>query len=716
VLRAIGTAIRPGGRRDLLLAVSLFAAALLAYFPALNGGRLLDDDLHITKPELQSIGGLGRIWFDVGATQQYYPVVHTAFWVEHRLWGDAAAGYHLINVLLHAGAAGLVVVLMRRLRLPGAWLAAFLFALHPVCVESVAWIAEQKNTLSTVLALGAALAYLRFDQQRHRSHYWLALGLFALALLSKTAVVTLPVTLLVVFWWQRSHLGWHRDVRPLLPWFALAGAVGLITLSVERRLLVGIRADFALTLAERVLVAGRAFWFYLGKLVWPAGLTFFYPRWAVNTAAAWQYLYPLAAATLAAGLWIMARRRRGPLAAFLCFAGTLVPVLGFFNVEWFVFSYVADHLQYLASLGFIIPLAAVLTMGAERTPAATRRVASAGAGVLLATLGVLTWQQCGRYRDPVTFYRTAAVLNPASAMAHNHLGAALAALPGRMPEALAQFELALRLNARSSEVHENIGTALLQDPARRAEAVAHLEAARSLRPDRKSAHDKLAFALSDLPGRRSEAIAECQASLQIDPTDPFVHDALGRVLMQDPRRLEEAEAEFAAALRLKPDFAEAHYHLGKLLAGAPDRAAAAILEYEAALRIQPASAEAHYDLGNLLLRIPGRAPEALDHFAEALRIRPDFAEAHNNLGNALMDIHGRLPEAIAHFEAALRVRPDFAGAENNLGIALASSPGRLPEAVAHFEAALRIDPEFAPARTNLRSAQQLLEQMRGMQP
>jgi tetratricopeptide (TPR) repeat protein len=714
--RVIGISIR-WGWRDLILTVLLFAVALLAYLPALNGGRILDDDLHITKPELQSIGGLGRIWFDVGATQQYYPVLHTAFWVEHRLWGDAVAGYHLINVLWHACAAGLVVLLMRRLRLPGAWLAAFLFALHPVCVESVAWIAEQKNTLSTVFALGAALAYLHFDQQRAWTHYGLALGWFTLALLSKTAVVTLPATLLVVVWWQRSQLAWRRDVRPLLPWFALSGAVGLITLVVERRLLAGIDANFALTLAGRGLLAGRVFWFYLGKLLWPAGLTFFYPRWTVDTAAGWQYLYPLATGALAAGLGFWARWRRGPLAAFLCFAGTLAPVLGFFNVEWFAFSYVADHLQYLAIPGLIVPLAAVLAMGAERLPAVARRLAPVAAAVLVVALGLLTWRQCDRYRDPVTFYRTAVELNPASSVAHNHLGVALAVLPGHMSEAIAQFEVALQIAPRFAEIHENLGTALWPDPARRTEAVTHLETARRLRPDRKSAHDKLAFALADLPGRLPEAIAEYQASLQIDPADPLMHDALGLALSQEPRRRAEAEAEFEAALRLKPDFAAAHVHLGTLLAESPTSAATAILEYEAALRIEPDSAEVHYNFANLLLRVPGHTAEGLDHFAAALRIRPDFAEAHNNLGLVLQEIPGRLLEAIAHFEAALRARPDFALAENNLGIALASSsPGRLREAAAHFAAALRIDPRFVQARNNLDRAQRLLEQMPATQP
>ena len=676
-LRSIGTPTPLDRRRDLLLAGLLLAAAFIAYLPALHGGLILDDDLHITRPELQSLGGLWRIWFDVGATQQYYPVLHTAFWVEHLLWGDAVEGYHRVNVLWHACAACLVVPIMRRLRLRGAWLAAFVFALHPVCVESVAWIAEQKNTLSTFLALGAVLAYLRFDDERHKPHFWLALGLFALALLSKTAVVTLPFAMLVVVWWRRSRLEWRRDVQPMLLWSVLGGAVGLITLTVENRLLADIHADFTLTPVQRVLVAGRAFWFYLVKLAWPANLTFFYPRWAVDPAEGWQYLYPLAAALLGAMLLVLARRRLGPLAAFLCFAAMLAPVLGFLKVEWFVFSYVADHLQYLASLCLIIPLAAALAEGADRAPTFWRRLAPAAACALLAALGALTWSQCGRYRDPVTFYRFAVEFNPGSAVAHNHLGAALAVLPGRMPEAVEQFEIGLRLNPTFAEIHENLGTALMADPARHEEAVEHFETARRLRPDRITAHVKLAFALSGVPGRLPEAIAEYQAAVQIDPKDPSLHDALGLALMQDPRRFAEAQAEFERALRINPDLADAHYHLG-----------------------------------NLLIQDPARTAEALGHFAEALRLRPDFADAHNNLGLALLNIPGRLPEAIAHFEAALRARPDFAQAENNLGTALATA-GRISDAAVHFEAALRLDPGLAQARDNLSQARQLLAQPRG---
>jgi tetratricopeptide (TPR) repeat protein len=689
----------------MLLAALLFAAALIAYFPARNGGLLLDDDLHITRPELQSFGGLLRIWFDVGSTQQYYPALHTAFWVEHRLWGDSVEGYHLANVALHACAAGLVVALMRRLRLPGAWLAAFVFALHPVCVESVAWIAEQKNTLSTVLALGAAVAYLDFDEGRSAPRYWLALGLFAVALLSKTVVLTLPAVLLVVAWWRRGRVDLRRDLRPLLPWLALGGAVSFVTLSVEHGLLSGIGAVFPLGPAERLLLAGRVFWFYLAEIVWPEGLTFFYPKWGVDTAALWQWLYPAAAAALAAWLWVLAGRMRGPLASFLCFAGTLVPVLGFFNVEWFVFSYVADHLQYLSVLCVVLPAAAVLAAGARRLPPRARLLAPALAGLLVAVLGCLTWRQCARYGDPERFYRTAAELNPASAAAHNHLGTVLASEPGRTPEALAQFERALEISPNAPDGEENLATVLLKDPARRQEAVTHLEAAIRLRPNKKSTRDKLAFVLTGIPGRQGDVIAQYEASLQIDPRDPVVHNLLGCALMEDPGRLNEAEAQFEAALSLRADFPEAHNNLGNALRRMQGRLADSVAQFGEALRLRPDFPEAHNGLGLALAQMPGRLDEAVAEFQEALRLKPDFAEAHGNLGLAWMMMPGRLDDAASELRQSLRLRPDSAPAWHVLGMVLARE-GNLREAASAFREELRLAPDNPAAQEALDSVLQ----------
>ena len=219
-----------------LLALVLLLTCI-AYLPAMRGGFIWDDDAHVTRPELRSAHGLYRIWFDVGATQQYYPLLHSAFWLEQKLWGDDPLGYHLVNVLLHCGVVCLVYVVLRRLEMPGALLAAAIFAVHPVEVESVAWITEQKNTLSAVFYLGAMLAYLRFDEARKASSYWLAIALFALGLATKTVTATLPAALLVIFWWQRGKLSWRSDVRPLVPFFVLGAVAGVFTAWVERKLI-----------------------------------------------------------------------------------------------------------------------------------------------------------------------------------------------------------------------------------------------------------------------------------------------------------------------------------------------------------------------------------------------------------------------------------------------------------------------------------------------
>jgi hypothetical protein len=305
---------------------------LAVYWPALRGGFIWDDDAHVTRVDLRSLGGLFRIWFEPGATQQYYPLLHSAFWFENKLWGDSPLGYHLVNALLHATAATLFGVLLKRLAVPGAWFAAFLFLLHPVCVESVAWISEQKNTLSLVLYLTAGIAYLRFVEKRTWRNYLLVTLLFIFALLTKTVTATVPAAMLVVGWWQRGRLEWKRDVVPLLPWFAMGAMGGLLTAHFER-VLIGAEGDeFALGFFDRVVLAGRVVWFYFGKLLWPADLIFFYPRWAIDAGVWWQWLFPVAALIFVGALFWWRHRTRGPLASALLFGGSLFPVLGFFNV------------------------------------------------------------------------------------------------------------------------------------------------------------------------------------------------------------------------------------------------------------------------------------------------------------------------------------------------------------------------------------------------
>jgi tetratricopeptide (TPR) repeat protein len=627
----------------------------IAYGPALGGKLVWDDASHVTAPGLQSLHGLWRIWFELGATQQYYPLLHSAFWLEHRIWGSAVLGYHLTNVVLHATSAYLLVMIVRTLRLPGAWLAGLVFALHPVCVEAVAWISEQKSTLSGVFYLAAALTYLNFDRTRSKPKYLLALGLFVLALLSKTVTATLPGALLVLFWWMRGRLQWRRDVLPLLPWFGLAVPAGLLTAWVERAYIGAQGSEYALVLPQRLLLAGRVPWFYAFKTLWPANLIFSYPKWRLDAGDWWQYLFPAALMAVAVIFGLLAARNRGPLAAFLIFSGTLFPVLGFFNVFPFRYSYVADHFEYLAMLGIIVPVSAALMAVVGRIAPGTVAPAAIPA-LLLATLGFLTWQQSGIYRDEETLYRATLSRNPDSYFAHLDLGNLLFKMPGRLPEAVVEFQATLRVKPGSAEAHMNLGNALAEMPGRVPDAVSEFQTALRLKPNYADAHDNLGLVLASISGRRQEAVEEYQTALRIEPNFAEAHLNLGIAYAQMQGRLPDAVAEYQAALRAKPDMAEAHSNLGNALSRMPGRQDDAIAEYRTALRINPDSAMVHFNLGNTLQTL-GRLQDAIPEYQAALRIEPDIAEAHYELAYALAQIPGHLSEAIAECQEMLRIRP-----------------------------------------------------------
>ncbi len=650
---------RPARWKPWVLGGLIVAATLVAYQPAMRGRFVWDDAAHVTRPELRSLDGLYRIWFEPGATQQYYPLLHSAFWVEHRLWGDATLGYHLVNVLLHAAAALLVAMILRRLAVPGAYLAAAIFALHPVHVDSVAWITEQKNTFSAVFYLGALAAYVRFDRTRTARGYLGALGLFVLALLSKTVTATLPGALLVILWWQRGTLSWRRDVLPILPFFVLGAAAGLFSAWVERTLIGAEGADFALTFVQRGLIAGRAVCFYLEKLFWPADLLFIYPRWTMSPAAWTNYLFPAGALVLLAAAWLLRRRSRGPLAGLLFFGGTLFPVLGFFNLYLFLYSFVADHFQYLASLGVIAVVSAGAALLLERWRDWRRAAGVTLCLALLATLGVLTWRQSRMYTDTESLFRRTIEGNPGCWMAYCNLGGVLAE-SGRIPEAIKQYQEALRL-----------------------------------RPNNHQARNNLAVDLARC-GRTQEAFEQYQEALRINPDYPLAHYNLANLLAAS-RRIPEAIQHYQQALRLKPDYPEARYNLGIALAGS-GRNSEAIEEYQKALQLKPDYPEAHVNLGIALTRA-GRTEEAIQHHQEALRLRPDFPEAHNNLGVALAG-SGRMPEAVKQYREALRLKADYVEAYRNLGDALARM-GKPSEAVVQYREALRLQPDRSETRVTL---------------
>lgn len=720
---------RPSLRPWLLLA-GLVLATVIAYQPAWHGGLLWDDDHHLTSAGLRGADGLRRIWLEVGATQQYYPVVHSAFWLMDRVWGANVLGYHLVNITLHALSAWLLAVALGRLRIPGAHLAAFLFALHPVHVESVAWMTELKNTLSGVLYLGAAILYLRFDAERGSRPYVAALTVFVLALLAKSVTATLPAALLVVFWWQRGRLEWTRDVRPLLPFFALGLAAGVTTAWVERTFIGAVGQDFSLSVVDRILVAGRAIWFYVGKLLWPGSLSFNYPRWDLDQTAWWQYVFPVMAVVMTIVLWRLRGRTRAPLAAWLFFTGSLFPALGFVNVYPFRYSFVADHFQYLASLGLLVLAAAAITALIQmmKAPARAEVAVIVVAAILL---GALTWQQSRQYQSARVLYETTLERNPRSWLAHTNLAAlALKEVPPDLDRARMHVDASLALNPANDVAHNNRGVILQRLGDFSGAAIAHREAVR-LTPRSVEARTNLGVDLAAL-GRNDEAIAEYREAIRLDPTAAGPHHNLS-VLLLRAGRADEALLEAAEAVRLDPDYAEAQDNMGTALQQ-QGRFNDAIAAYRAAVRLQPENGAVFSNLGAALvaagrpdeavaalqeaarllpdgrtvdnlgrvLFMQGRLADAEAAFREAVRLAPGHGPGYEHLA-AVLQQQGRLPEAIAAYRQALAHMPESAQAHNNLGVVLATL-GRLDEAARHFAEAVRLRPDFAEARANLAKA------------
>jgi protein O-mannosyl-transferase len=693
-----------------VFAAVVVVLSLACYWPVIQGEVLWDDQAHITSPELRPLAGLMRIWLDPHATQQYYPVLHSAFWLEWRLWGDATIGYHLVNILLHALSCCLLALVLQRLRfrngdavLPPAagWLAAALFAVHPVCVESVAWISEQKNTLSLVFYLLAGLMWLDFHSGRRRWSYWGAWLFFALALGTKSVTATLPAALLVILWWQNGELTWRRDIRPLVPWFLVALVAGLFTAWIERRLIGAEGADFDLSFHDRVLLAPRVIWFYFAKLVWPANLMFVYPRWDVAGTASRWIVYLLGAIGVTVLLWFLRRRSRGPLAAWLFFVGSLFPALGFFNVYPFIFSFVADHFQYLAAMGLLAGFATGIALLLSKASPGARRTGGLFCVALVVALAVLSHRQSRMYRDGETLYRETIARNPGCWMAFNNLAVELVKSPSGVEEGIACYEAALKIRPDYAEAHNNLAVELAKIPWRKSEAIAHYEQALKIRPDYAEAHGNLAVELGQQPGRESDAVKHYGQALRLKPNYPELHYDLANLLARMPGRELEAIAHYEQALRLNPDFAEAHYNLAGMLAKIPGREADAAGQYGQTLRLRPNYARAHVGLGNLLSKIPGRETDAVAQYEEALRLTPEVAGIHYNLADTLAKIPGREAAALDHFETALQLQPDYLDARFGYANELARQPGRAPEAITQYEQILAVDPARADVHYRL---------------
>ncbi|MEB2286375.1 MAG: tetratricopeptide repeat protein [Myxococcales bacterium] len=619
---------RPG-LREAGIGIALALLTLAAYGPAFRADFIWDDDAYVTgNTTLDDLGGLARIWLEPGATPQYYPLTFTSLWLEHRLYADAAAGYHATNVLLHTANAILVWRLLAAIGLPGAPLAAAIFAVHPVHVESVAWISERKNVLSGACYLGAFLAAAGMaaaaTASERRRRGLVTLALFVAALLAKTVTCTLPVALLLVLWWRRDRLQW-RDLRAVLPLVAIGLAAAPITIWLERTHVGAHGALWDLSLPQRLLIAGRALWFYAASLAWPHPLSFVYPRWHVDAASAVQWLPPLAAAAAALAAWLGRRRLgKGPVVALAGFAITLAPALGFIDVYPMRYTFVADHYQYLASLFLIAPAAAAAAAGARRRRIGPRAGAAAAA-LLLAVLAVLTWRRATIFADQETLWRDVIAKNPAASMAHINLAMWLQQR-GRGPEALAELAAALRLEPDDAEVHGDIGV-VLASLGRSAEARRHLERALALAPASPLAHNNLANALA-AAGDLAAAADHYRTAIRLRPRYPEAENNLANVLVHQ-NRIDEALRHYEAALAIDPDYADAHANLASVLA-AVGRGSEAIPHYRRALALRPGTASLHNALGLELAR-RGEREAAIAELEKALALAPGYDEARSNL-------------------------------------------------------------------------------------
>jgi len=600
-------------RGNIVRAGALVLLTVAAYVPALSAGFIWDDDLIVgDNPTLRSLGGLRDIWLGIlkggqaYPLTQYYPLTFTSFWLERHAWGvGTPAPYHLTNVLLHAASAVVLWRVLRRVAVPGAWLAAGLFALHPVHVESAAWVSERKNTLSCVLSLLSLLVYLRFagigGAARRR---WLAYAgaalLFVAAVGAKTVAASVPATALLIVWWKRGRVR-VADVAPLIPFFALGAGAGVLTGWMERHRVGAWGPDWDHSLLERGLIAGRALFFYVGKLIWPHPLAFVYPRWQVDPGIWWQYLFPLAALATVAILWSLRRRiGRGPIAAALFFTGTLFPALGFADVYPMRYSFVADHFQYVASIGPLVLAAALLARIRPERLRATLVV------TLFAALATLTWRQCRAYADVETLWRDTLAKNPSAWMAHQNYGNLL------------------RQQARTEKIEE-------RREAKRDLAASEFRAALALKPDYADAALALGH-LAEERGDRDAATAMYREAIRVAPAYPpgspgeqhsaVYHFSLARTLAADGR-IDAAIEAYRKAVHVAPGYEAARMQLGVLL-GNRGELDEAIAQFRAVLSVDPDAADAHTNLALALAR-QGDVDEALAHLAQARRLQPDNA-------------------------------------------------------------------------------------------
>ena len=617
-------------------ALALLVLAFAAYWPLIHAGYIWDDYGYIVQnPHLRHLRGLWSIWFVPSSSIQYYPLVYTLFWIEYHLWGTDPVGFHLLNIVLQAMNGVLLWMVLRKVRLPGAWLAAALFTIHPVQVETVGWAVEQKNLTSAALAFGSVLMYLRAfplavsdgmsvlkERKVVKKWGWWYAGATALyiaALLGKTDVCTLPAILLVLAWWRRGRIGW-RDVAPTLLWFGFGLALAAVTIYVEHHQAGAKGAAFAFSLAQRMIMAGHAIWFYLGKLVWPHPLLEVYWRWNPAVMRGWQWLWPFSAMGAIVILYILRRRiGRGPLTAALFFGFAVSPVLGFISYYTMRYTFVADHYQYLACIG-------PLSLAGAGVASAARRwghqklmgepvlfwISSAA---LLLTLTAASFAQSLVYEPPYRVWSHVLKYNPNCWVAEENL-AVHYAMQRRLSLAGPLLARANKLSGGADPtVTGNIGD------------------------------------MYYVMGQYSLAIKWYRVSLAGQPHNIHIIKKLVHCY-EHTGDWANAIKDIKQGLAFVPRSAALHFILAADLVHAGNLKGAA-LAYRHGLRYEPRNTKAHYDLAITLERL-GDWHGALRHFARAVAISPQYALGHYAYGRCLL-AHGRAADAVGELQVATRL-------------------------------------------------------------
>jgi protein O-mannosyl-transferase len=656
--------------RSMLLGVALaiFAGALWLYWPSVKGGFLtrMDDDEYLRQSvHWQGLGWGAVRWAFTTMEPYYHPLPRLSHVLDYQIWGTNARGHHATSAILHALNAALVfgflwtllgaaaVALTTGERLTLAIGVAIAFAIHPLQVESVAWMSGRTQLLCTAFGIGSLWAYVAGARR------WMVWVLFVTALLCKPLALTLPFVMLALDYFPlRAHekRGWGPLLREKAPWIALGLVAALVTMVTESRaggLLVPLETVGPW---QRVCLTLQNLTFYPAKLLWPAWLSPYYPR-PTNISLGQPAVFAAAVCVVAVALLCVWRRRQTPALAvgWGTYVLLVLPVSGLTQTGG---QAAADRYAYMAMLPLLLLAGGAAVWLWRRCPIIVR---CGLAGLLLGELfffGMRTRAQTLVWRNDETLWRGVLAQFPNLDLANEMLAQALLD-QNRIPEALEYTRRAVEITP-SAETHQNLAIALAQ-AGRIPEAIEEFHLALRLKPDMADAHHNLALAL-----------------LQLD-------------------RTQEAIQQFEQALRIKPDYADAHCHLGVILQG-EGKLDEAVGHYEQALRANPDYADAHYNLGTALMRL-GRAPEAMAQWEEALRINPNHAEAHANLGVALEEA-GKLEDAVGHYEQALRIRPDLAVVHYDLGNALVRL-GRMPEAIQHYEEALRLNPDYAAAQRAL---------------